>query len=115
MVFILHFVITKVAILLNIMSTRKVTLELTLEQEETIKALFVHTGWDDKEVELTLDSNIKKGLYIIILVTKHISVYFRERSGSVVECLTRDRGAEPHCRHCVVSLSKNINHGLVLV
>ena len=41
-----------------------------------------------------------------------------ERSGSVVECLTRDRraaGLEPHQRHCVVSLSKNINPSLVLV
>ena len=27
-----------------------------------------------------------------------------ERSGSVVECLTRDRGFEPHRRHCVVIL-----------
>ena len=32
-----------------------------------------------------------------------------ERSGSVVECLPRDR------HHCVVSLSKNINPTLVLV
>ena len=42
----------------------------------------------------------------------------RERSGSVVERLTRDRrdpGFEPHRRHCVVSLSKNINPSLVLV
>ena len=41
----------------------------------------------------------------------------RERSGSVVECLTRDRGGcgfEPHRRHCVVSLSKNLNPTLVL-
>ena len=41
-----------------------------------------------------------------------------ERSGSVVECLTRDvrgRVGEPHRRHCVVSLSKNINPRLVLV
>ena len=41
-----------------------------------------------------------------------------ERSGSVVECLTprpRGRGFEPHRRHCVVSLSKNINASLVLV
>ena len=33
----------------------------------------------------------------------------RERSGSVVECLTQDLGGrrfEPHRRHCVVSLSK---------
>ena len=26
------------------------------------------------------------------------------RSGSVVECLTRDQGFEPHWRHCVVVL-----------
>ena len=41
-----------------------------------------------------------------------------ERSGSVVECLTQDRvgrGFEPHRRHCVMSLSKNINPSLVLV
>ena len=38
-----------------------------------------------------------------------------ERSGSVVECLTRDRGFEPQRRHCVVSLSKNINPSLELV
>ena len=40
------------------------------------------------------------------------------RSGSVVECLTRDRraaGFEPHRGHCLVSLSKNINPSLVLV
>ena len=35
-----------------------------------------------------------------------------ECSGLTVECLTRDRGFEPHC---AVSLSKNINPSLVLV
>ena len=43
--------------------------------------------------------------------------HLRERSGSVAECLTRDRGPtgiEPHRRHCIVSLSKNINPSLVL-
>ena len=39
----------------------------------------------------------------------------RERSGSVVECLTLDLEFEPHRSHCVVSLSKNINPSLVLV
>ena len=42
----------------------------------------------------------------------------RERSGSVVRVLdSRPRGCrlEPHQRHCVVSLSKNINPSLVLV
>ena len=33
----------------------------------------------------------------------------------MVECLTQDRGFEPYQRHCVVSLSKNINPSLVLV
>ena len=37
----------------------------------------------------------------------------RECSGSVVESL--GRRFEPHLRHCVVYLSKNINHSLVLV
>ena len=33
----------------------------------------------------------------------------------MAQCLTRDRRFEPHRRHCVVSLSKNINPSLVLV
>ena len=32
---------------------------------------------------------------------------YRERSGSVVECLTRDRGAAPHWRHCVLVLEQD--------
>ena len=35
----------------------------------------------------------------------------------MVECLTQEQGGlefEPHRRHCVVSLSKNINPSLVL-
>ena len=36
-----------------------------------------------------------------------------ERSGSVSR--PKGRGFEPHRRHCVVSLSKNINPSLVLV
>ena len=46
------------------------------------------------------------------------SLLFWEGSGSVEESLTRNRGAvgvKPHQRHCVVSLSKNINPSLVLV
>ena len=35
-----------------------------------------------------------------------IRTLYRERSGSVVECLTRDRGFEPQWRHCVVSFDK---------
>ena len=36
-------------------------------------------------------------------------------SGRVLDSRPRGRGSEPHRRHCVVSLSKNINSSLVLV
>ena len=36
-------------------------------------------------------------------------------SGRVLDWRPRGRGLEPHQRHCVVSLSKNINPSLVLV
>ena len=36
-------------------------------------------------------------------------------SGRVLVSIPRGRGLEPHRRHCVVSLSKNSNHSLVLV
>ena len=36
-------------------------------------------------------------------------------SGRVLDSRQRGRGFEPHWRHCVVSLSKNINPSLVLV
>ena len=38
-----------------------------------------------------------------------------ERSGRALDSRPRGRGFEPHWRHCVVSLSKNINPSLVLV
>ena len=36
-------------------------------------------------------------------------------SGRVLDSRRRGRGFEPHRRHCIVSLSKNINPSLVLV
>ena len=36
-------------------------------------------------------------------------------SGRVLDWRPKGRGFEPHRRHCVVSLSKNINPSLVLV
>ena len=36
-------------------------------------------------------------------------------SGRVLDSRLTDRGFEPHWRHCVVSLSKNINPSLILV
>ena len=38
-----------------------------------------------------------------------------ELSGRVLDSRPKGRGFEPHRRHCVVSLSKNINPSLVLV
>ena len=35
-------------------------------------------------------------------------------SGRVLDSRPKGRGFEPHLRHCVVSLSKNINPSLVL-
>ena len=36
-------------------------------------------------------------------------------SGRVLDSRPKGRGFEPHRRHCIVSLSKNINPSLVLV
>ena len=36
-------------------------------------------------------------------------------SGRVLDSRPKDRGFKPHRRHCVVTLSKNINPRLVLV
>ena len=36
-------------------------------------------------------------------------------SGRVLDLSLKGRGFEPHRRHCVVSLSKNINPSLVMV
>ena len=41
--------------------------------------------------------------------------YIRERSGRVLDSRLRGRGFESRRRHCVISLSKNINPNLVLV
>ena len=48
----------------------------------------------------------------------HDTLYIRERKWlglGVLDSRPRGRGFEPHRRHCVVSLSKNINPSLVLV
>ena len=39
----------------------------------------------------------------------------KERSGRVLDSRPKGHGFEPHWRHCVVSLSKNIYPSLVLV
>ena len=42
-----------------------------------------------------------------IIFTRWTKYIPRERSGSVVECLTPDRGFEPHRRHCDVVLEQD--------
>ena len=47
----------------------------------------------------------------------NLIVYILHTGSALAQCLTRPRGCwlEPHRRHCVVSLSKNIYPSLVLV
>ena len=51
----------------------------------------------------------------MILIEVRAILNFCPGSGTVLDSRLRGRGLEPHCRHCVVSLSKNINPSLVLV
>ena len=44
-----------------------------------------------------------------------VSMGMQWLSGRVLDSRPKGRGFEPHRRHCVVSLSKNINPSLVLV
>ena len=47
---------------------------------------------------------------------EHGNLFFTQwLSGRVLDSRPKGRGFEPHRRHCVVSLSKNINPSLVLV
>ena len=52
---------------------------------------------------------------ILINIENVYSVIYRELSGRVLDSRPRDRQFEHHRRHCVVSLTKNINPSLVLV
>ena len=53
---------------------------------------------------------------IIFKCTLHINFTGAQLlSGRVLDSRPKGRGFEPHRRHCVVSLSKNINPSLVLV
>ena len=51
----------------------------------------------------------------ILYVRLHVLLGARWLSGRVFDPRPKGRGFEPHRRHCVVSLSKNINPSLVLV
>ena len=63
------------------------------------------------------------GQVIILSFKVNIQLYYRAMfwlgaqwlSGRLLDLRPKGRGFEPHRRHCVVSLSNNINPSLVLV
>ena len=68
--------------------------------------------------ERTHDLQFDKGTIYIVYFHTHVHVHIGRRSGSVVECLTRDRGAAGSSLTSVTalwSLSKQIYPSLVLV
>ena len=52
---------------------------------------------------------------VICVSCLHLLMGAQWLSGRVLDSRPKGRGFEPHRRHCVVSLSKNINPSLVLV
>ena len=61
---------------------------------------------------LFLIGRLRQVLLYNVIKTKVIGPWL---SGRLLESRPKDRGFEPHRRHCVVPLSKNINASLVLV
>ena len=64
-----------------------------------------------------IKSKLKLEDYLLVHTHKHIcnDKGAKWLSGRVLDSRPRGRGFEPHRRHCVVSLSKNINPSGVLV
>ena len=71
----------------------------------TVNVLFLSIGKPCQWREFTLDLNAQT----------HTMKGAQWLSGRVLDSRPKGRGFEPHRRHCVVSLSKNINPSLVLV
>ena len=61
----------------------------------------------------------KRDIWITTFSKGYLDYYFSSGaqwlSGRVLDSRPKGRGFEPHRRHCIVSLSKNINPSLVLV
>ena len=62
-----------------------------------------------------IHANELPGLKYQIVPSKAVVEGAQWLSGRVLDSRPKGRGFEPHRRHCVVSLSKNINPSLVLV
>ena len=58
---------------------------------------------------------MQSGIAKQVICVQDILVGAQWLSGRVLDSRLRGRGLEPHRRHCVVSLGKNINPSLVLV
>ena len=74
------------------------------------------------EFDLVLENswNLKKVLFVLEIVLEFCKIILENMgaqrlSGRVLDSRPKGRRFEPHRRHCVVSLSKNINPSLVLV
>ena len=65
---------------------------------------------EGKNEKLKKESKMRISILIFIYTTGA-----QWLSGRVLDSRPKGRGFEPHRRHCVVSLSKNINPSLVLV
>ena len=66
------------------------------------------------DIFLSISLNIFWGAKNVLTVTV-TEMGAQWLSGRVLDSRPKGRGFEPHRRHCVVSLSKNINPSLVLV
>ena len=71
---------------------------------------FIHIQFD--KVKLFKQYILLHEKHVRVLCDFNCSVWL---SGRALDSRLKGRGFEPHRRHCVVSLSKNINPSLVLV
>ena len=69
----------------------------------------VYVVWDQDRLQ---PEELYWYIYCIKIFVSRCNTYY---SGRVLDSRPKGRGFEPHRRHCVVSLSKNINPSLVLV
>ena len=65
------------------------------------------------EIRLLLQEQSDLGVHVLQSITIKLGAQWL--SGRVLDSRPKGPGFEPHWRHCVVSLSKNINPNLVLV
>ena len=89
---------------------------------EPAHKILVHNRLPTKYTDLpepllleTHSRDVDKNSYYIPINDTTLELGAQWLSGRVLDSRPKGRGFEPHRRHCVVSLSKNINPSLVLV